>query len=43
MDMTAFSLCRDIGLPIVVFDLFQDGNIRRVVEGETIGTLVKEV
>jgi len=43
MDMTAFSLCRDNGLPIVVFDLFQNGNIRRVVEGETIGTLVKEV
>ncbi len=43
MDMTAFSLCRDIGVPIVVFDLFQDGNIRRVVQGETIGTLVKEV
>ncbi len=43
MDMTAFSLCRDIGVPIVVFDLFQDGNIRRVVEGETVGTLVKEV
>lgn len=43
MDMTAFSLCRDLGLPIVVFDLFRDGNIRRVVEGETIGTLVKEV
>lgn len=43
MDMTAFSLCRDLKLPIVVFDLFQDGNIRRVVEGETIGTLVKEV
>jgi uridylate kinase len=38
-DATAFSLCRDTGLPIVVFDL-ADGNIGRVVRGEKIGTLV---
>ncbi len=43
MDMAAFSLCRDLGLPIVVFDLFEAGNIRRAAGGETIGTLVKEV
>jgi uridylate kinase len=38
-DATAFSLCRDNGMPIVVFQL-ADGNIARVVRGEKIGTLV---
>jgi uridylate kinase len=38
-DATAFSLCRDNGMPIVVFGL-TDGNIARVVRGEKIGTLV---
>jgi uridylate kinase len=38
-DSTAFSLCRDNGMPIVVFEL-TDGNIARVVRGEKIGTLV---
>jgi uridylate kinase len=38
-DATAFSLCRDNGMPIVVFGL-QNGNIARVVRGERIGTLV---
>jgi uridylate kinase len=38
-DATAFSLCRDNGMPIVVFEL-ADGNILRVVRGEKIGTLV---
>jgi uridylate kinase len=38
-DATAFSLCRDNAMPIVVFDL-ADGNIARVVRGEKIGTLV---
>jgi uridylate kinase len=38
-DATAFSLCRDNAMPIVVFDL-TDGNIARVVRGEKIGTLV---
>ena len=40
MDSTAISLCRDNKLPIVVFDLTKPGNIRRVVLGEPIGTLV---
>jgi uridylate kinase len=40
MDSTAISLCRDNQLSIVVFDLRQRGNIRRVVMGEPIGTLV---
>jgi uridylate kinase len=40
-DATAFSLCRDNGMPIIVFDL-ADGNIGRVVRGEKIGTLVSD-
>ena len=40
MDSTAFSLCMDQKLPIVVFDLGVPGNIRRVVMGESIGTVV---
>jgi uridylate kinase len=40
MDATAVSLSMENKLPIVVFDLSQDGNIRRVVTGEPIGTLV---
>ncbi len=41
MDATAISLCRENKLPILVFDLTQKGNILRVLQGETIGTLVK--
>lgn len=40
MDSTAISLCMDNKMPIVVFDLFQKGNIRKVVLGEHIGTTV---
>jgi len=40
MDATAISLCMDNKLPIVVFNLRQAGNIRRVVQGEPIGTTV---
>jgi uridylate kinase len=40
MDATAISLCMDNKLPIVVFDLRGAGNIRRVVLGETVGTIV---
>lgn len=39
-DASAFSLCRDNGLPIVVFNLLEEGNIARAVRGEKIGTLV---
>ena len=42
MDTTAISLCMDNHLPIIVYDLKGKGNLRRIVEGETIGTLVKE-
>ncbi len=40
MDATALTLCMDKGLPIVVFDLFQDGNLRRLLEGQRVGTLI---
>jgi uridylate kinase len=42
MDSTATALCRDNKLAIVVFDLHKAGNIRRVVMGESIGTLVTD-
>ena len=40
MDSTAISLCMDNDLPIIVFNLMEKGNIKRVVSGESIGTLV---
>ena len=40
MDSTAFSLCMDNEMPILVFDLQQKNSIRRAVCGETIGTIV---
>jgi uridylate kinase len=42
MDSTAISLCMDNHLPIIVYDLKRRGNLRRIVQGEKIGTLVKE-
>ena len=40
MDATAFALCRDNGMKIVVFDMTKGGNIRRVIAGEPVGTAV---
>ncbi|HYA28423.1 MAG TPA: UMP kinase [Acidobacteriota bacterium] len=40
MDSTAISLCMDNNLPIIVFNLMEKGNIKRVVSGEAIGTIV---
>ena len=42
MDSTAISLCMDNNLPIVVFNMAQKGNIKKVIMGENIGTFVKE-
>lgn len=42
MDATAISLCMDNGLPIVVFNLFKHGNLRRLLLGEEVGTVVCE-
>jgi uridylate kinase len=41
MDATAISLCMENQIPIRVFDLFRRGNIRRVVEGEPVGSVVR--
>jgi len=41
MDQTAFSMCLENNLPIVVFDMNKPGNLKRVIMGESIGTLVK--
>jgi uridylate kinase len=40
MDMTALAMCQEQNIPVLVFDVMQQGNIRRVIEGEPIGTLV---
>ncbi len=42
MDATAISLCMDNNLPIVVFDLLKQGNIRRAITGQNIGTVVRQ-
>ena len=40
MDTTALSLCMDNDLPIIVFDLFREGNLNRLVRGEALGSVV---
>lgn len=40
MDMTAFTICQENNLPIVVFDINEKGNLWKIVSGEPIGTLV---
>ncbi len=40
MDMTAFTLCQENNIPIMVFDMNRKGNLQRIVEGEKVGTLV---
>ena len=40
MDLTAFALCKENKMPIIVFDMNVAGNLMRVVQGEDIGTLV---
>ncbi|HSF46199.1 MAG TPA: UMP kinase [Chitinophagaceae bacterium] len=42
MDMTAFTLCMENNLPIIVFDMNEPGNLQKVVMGEEIGTLVSK-
>ena len=41
MDMTAFTLCQEEDMPIIVFDINEPDNLRKIVLGEKIGTLVK--
>lgn len=40
MDQTAFALCRENNMPIVVFNIREKGNILRILQGEKIGTLI---
>ncbi len=40
MDMTAFTLCQENNLPIIVFDMNRPGNLMRIMNGETAGTLI---
>ena len=40
MDMTAFTICQENKLPIIVFNINQPENLKRIVQGETVGTLV---
>lgn len=42
MDMTAFTLCKENDVPIVVFNINKDGELRRVVKGENVGTVVSK-
>jgi uridylate kinase len=41
MDLTAITFCKDNGLPVLVFDLMEPGNLRRALTGEEIGTLIR--
>jgi len=41
MDMTAVTLCRENNLPIIVFDMNKEGNLLKILKGESIGTLVE--
>lgn len=41
MDMTAFTLCNENKLPIIIFDMNKPGNLKRIIEGNKVGTLVE--
>jgi uridylate kinase len=41
MDMTAFTLCNENKLPIIVFDMNKKDNLLKVIQGESVGTLVE--
>ncbi|MCC6724841.1 MAG: UMP kinase [Saprospiraceae bacterium] len=43
MDMTAFTICQENNVPIIVFDINNDTNLKRIVQGEQVGTLVEAV
>ena len=40
MDMTAFTLCKENNLPIIVFDMNKSGNLINLIEGKKVGTLI---
>jgi uridylate kinase len=41
LDLTAFTMCKENKMPIIVFDMNQKGNLMRLISGEKVGTLVK--
>ena len=42
MDSTAFALCKDNDMPIVVFDMNREGNLQKLLSGEKVGTIVRK-
>jgi uridylate kinase len=42
MDLTAFTLCKENNMPIVVFNMNEKGNLKKIIKGETIGTLIHQ-
>ena len=40
MDLTAFTLCKENNIPVIVFDMNGAGNLKRVVQGEQVGTII---
>ena len=43
MDRTAFTLCQENNLPIIVFDINRENNLKYILEGEIVGTLVSNL
>jgi uridylate kinase len=41
MDLTAFTMCKENNLPVIVFDMNTPGNLKKIINGEDIGTLIK--
>ncbi len=41
LDLTAFTMCKENGLPIIVFNMNEKGNLKKLISGEKVGTLVK--
>jgi uridylate kinase len=41
MDLTAFTMCSENNMPIIVFDMNQKGNLVKIVKGENVGTLIR--
>jgi uridylate kinase len=42
MDLTAFTLCRENDLPVIVFNMNRKGNLLKLVQGKKIGTIVQK-
>ena len=42
MDATALSLCMDKGMPLVVFNIFNEGNLAKLLDGEKVGTHISQ-